>query len=814
MKIVFMKKRFFLLMLMALLTVIPAHAVLKERDLSKTLAILRNELTQYHLDLEEQSVQLQEQQDKVRRDLFKVLKQANQNSLMLYSQKAGYTFDLTYACHEATEQYHTFQKDIKPFRTYIDKAETEIARYDSLILNLSTMPVMILDDKQKTDRNVCLALAVNIRRQLAENQQTQKDYVKYYQATEQRLKSLNDYANLRYGEIQTSIFRNGGESYPLILSQLKSNVEETTNTIEEKYRVDNHVVSDWDSRMIIGLFIIIAIFGGISFFLNFIIFRWLMTKFMNSGKVEQRLKKRVNMEKRRKSFMEKRTCINLAMMVVTFAIILGGVRATVNQNFIIMASKLLIQFAWLMGVILISLLLRVSGSQIKSAFRIYSPLMVMGFIVIAFRIIFIPNDLVNLIFPPILLACAVWQWWEIRKHAAAVPKSDSFYAYISLMVFIVSVVCSWIGYTLLSVQILIWWIMQLTCILTITCLSSYLNDYAKKHDYEHKPITKTWFYNFCHKVVLPVAAVMSVLLSIYWAADVFNLSDTTRRIFYTRFIDTKNFSVSILTLAMVVNLYFLFSYIYKTLKKLLEEHFKDEEREHRDKSASSRSVMVTKLLQIVIWGLWLIISLGILHVGNTWLMVVSGGLSTGVGFASKDILENIYYGISLMAGRIKIGDYIECDGTRGKVKSISYTSTTIETLYGSIITFQNSQLFSKNFRNLTLNHGYELNILEVGVAYGTDIDKCKQLLIEAISKLDILQYGKKPVIRLKEFGDNSIVLNILIWVPVEKYSAADAEVMECVYNVLNENNIAIPFPQRDLHIIHDVENMANKEVKA
>jgi len=66
----------------------------------------------------------------------------------------------------------------------------------------------------------------------------------------------------------------------------------------------------------------------------------------------------------------------------------------------------------------------------------------------------------------------------------------------------------------------------------------------------------------------------------------------------------------------------------------------------------------------------------------------------------KDILENIYYGISLMAGRVKIGDYIVYEGTRGRVSSINYTSTIVEATDGSIIAFQNSQLFTKSYKTL------------------------------------------------------------------------------------------------------------------
>jgi small-conductance mechanosensitive channel len=102
---------------------------------------------------------------------------------------------------------------------------------------------------------------------------------------------------------------------------------------------------------------------------------------------------------------------------------------------------------------------------------------------------------------------------------------------------------------------------------------------------------------------------------------------------------------------------------------------------------------------------------------------------------------------------------------------------------------------------MTKNHGYELDILEVGVAYGTDIEKCRKLLVDAISKLPFLERGKQVKIVLKSFDDSCITLKILVWVPVFTQYADDGKVLECVYKTLNENNIVIPFPQRDVHII-------------
>lgn len=776
-----MKKRLFAICLLVMAFCLDGNAVLKEKDLDNTLSILRSELTTSYREQKSKQLKFKDGSDRVKNNLFAILSKSNQNALMLYSQKPDYVFDLTYACHEATDQFHNFRQSAMPFRSYIAQLDTEISRYDSLVNALQIMPAMTLGDKARIDRNVCLTLAVCIRNNMQESKAMLQDYIRYYDMTETHLKSLNDYANNRYAEIQSSIFKNGGDNYFSILENLGQQVSKTAETVSDKYHSFKKVQSQWDPRMIFGLFLSILFYGIIAIVLNQLAIRFLMPKRFQT-----------------EQFWLKRPCIMMATTTVTFAVLLGIIRGTVNQNFILMASNLLVEYAWLLGVILISLLLRVDGKQIKSAFRIYSPLVVVGFIVITFRIILVPNDLVNLVFPPILLLCTMWQWNVIRRHNEKIPRSDMFYTYLSLTIFFASVICSWIGYTLLSVQMLIWWIMQLTCILTISCISGWLAEYAAKHHIEEKPINKTWAYYLVLKVVLPIMSIGSILLSIYWAADVFNLSDMTMRIFTARFIDVSNFKVSMSSVVTVIGLWFVFAYISKMAIAFMRLHFENVD----SRTAASRNVMGKNVIQVIVWGIWLLISLSILHISNTWLVVVSGGLSTGVGFASKDILENIYYGISLMAGRINIGDWIECDGTRGKVSSISYTSTMIEATDGSVIAFQNSQLFTKNYKNLTRNHGYELSVVKFGVGYGTDVEFMRKVVIKAVEALHIpyIDNEKAMSVLFTEFGDNSINFKFVCWVDVTKQVATESQITECIYNALNANDIEMPFPKRDVYI--------------
>ena len=146
------------------------------------------------------------------------------------------------------------------------------------------------------------------------------------------------------------------------------------------------------------------------------------------------------------------------------------------------------------------------------------------------------------------------------------------------------------------------------------------------------------------------------------------------------------------------------------------------------------------------------------------------------------------------------GDMIECDGYRGRVSSLGYRSTMIETLDGSIIAFQNSQLFNKNFRNMTRNHKFECVKVEVGISYGTDVERARKIILETLATLPFLSKVKKTSVVLDSFGDSAVNLGVWVWVPVMTKSSSLSSVREHIYHAFNEHGISIPFPQQDLYV--------------
>lgn len=859
---------------------IPFHAgaVLKEKDLAATLTVLRAELESSYNEQRQNIAQYNIIAQMQHKQMISLMQRSDQIGLMLYSQKQDFTFDMTYACHEATSLFREFNKQSMPYQKILDRINTELNRYNALIASLQTIPPstgmsnaahaqvpvkgrpalpilvgpdkkmqgqmpmgaqpFILDKQGQADRNACLKYATALRNNLERLKASVIADNEHYKMTSRKLQKLNNYALERYQAIQHNIFVNGDVNYFEVLGQLKRYISQAKSDASEKYNTEHIQVGKKENRPVHSQWR-----GPIVMGLTFFVFFYIIAALLSNVLVRWLVPKRFRTEE----FMKKKVCLILAAAMMIFAISIMIARTFMYHNFFLMASRLLIEYSWLLCAIFISLLIRLTGDQIKSGFRIYTPIMLMSFIVITFRIIFIPNNLVQLIFPPILLIFTLWQWNVITRHNDNIPRSDIFYTWVSLILMVASTLTAWYGYTLLSVQILIWWMFQLSCIQTVTCVYDLLavyeeryllkrigENYANKSMSGHsstshinileairkrheKHINQTWFYDLVAMAIVPVVGVFSILLSIWWAADVFDLTETVYNIFLNNFLNVPDVvQLSLAKIVLVASQYFIFRYLNYLIKALYHKY-------HKSKvvvNGKPNFTLANNIIAICVWGLYAIISIRLLKIPSTAISVISAGLATGVGFAMKDLLENFFYGISLMTGRVRVGDFIECDGIRGKVESITYQSTQVVTADGCVIAFLNSSLFNKNFKNITKNHSYEMVAVPVGVAYGANVDEVRKMLIEAVKNLacktpegrDIIDLKKPVGVVFDDFGDNSVNLFVTYWVLVEQKFLMTGRVKEAIYNTLNAHNIEIPFPQRDLHI-RSVETVLPVEKK-
>ena len=840
-------KRYFLLVLVALMAVLPVGAVLKERDLARTLGVLREELAADYEKQQQFMARYEQQGAAQHQQLVWYMNQCEQIGLMLYSQSTENTFDMAYACQQAVNLYRKLDARggrTLPYEKVIERMRSELERYDALIASLKSMPPvekgdeellsqsdsillnaidsleskidslgpppadvprpqkqmaageprepLYLSGEQLEDRRACLEYAQSLRDNMQAFLSTMEAESSYYTSVQEKVQQLNAFAQSRYKMLQDNIFVSGGANYITILSSFTRYWDMASRSANTKYapfEEKGGTYSEWRGVPVLFISIFVLFYLSLSLGITYIIMRWLLPR-----------------RWRGEQYRLKRQMLTNVIGIALFAVIVMIIRSFVHRNFIQMSTELIISMAWLMEVIFLSLYIRLKGEQMLHAALIYTPLMVLSVIVIMLRIVLIPNSILNLFFPALLLFFVLWQLRMVRRHRGGLPLLDVVYSHLTTIVMIVACIASWVGYTLLSVQILVWWTFQLAAITTITCFYDLMELYEQRHGIAQKDITQTWAYDLVNLTVVPILAVGSVLLSIYWASQVFEMTSVCQKAFFTDFINqTDLIRISLFKLCVVAALWFVFRYGNYAVREFYV-YF-------RQKASPNDTLNLTlakNVIAIVAWGLYFIITLVILNVPKSGISIVTAGLMTGLGFAMQDLIENFFYGISLMAGRLRVGDYIECDGITGRVESITYQSVQVITADGCVIAFLNKTLFNKNFKNMTRNHSYELIKIPVGVAYGTEIPQVRSILIEALTPLcaatnaagePITDPNRPLSVVFSDFGESSVDLFVCIWMLVEEKYALAGRVKETIYTTLNQHHIEIPFPQRDLHII-------------
>lgn len=503
------------------------------------------------------------------------------------------------------------------------------------------------------------------------------------------------------------------------------------------------------------------------------------------------------------------------------------------------AVSLTSTFTWLLVAIIAALLIRLKPETFKDSIRFYRPTIYMAIVVIGFRAIFLPNSMLNFILPPLVIVFFVWQLIAILRHANQVEKSDRFMGWISLAVSGIALLIAVSGYIFAALLILIWWYFQLAVVHTMTTIwhlttlykekrmKRRINDYRERITYvsgsdkEALLFGATWFYDLIKDVVLPVIALMSIPFCVHLALDVFDFDDLYNTVYYQPFYHYVNsngdstFWLSFYGIIRLLGLVFIFRYASTAIRYLWRQsRYSIFLRKNNRKSIRKNEINLTlgnSLISVLIWMIYAIIVIITLKIPTGSLGLVAGGFSAGVGLALKDIINNFVYGIQLLTGRLKIGDWIECDGIRGVVTNINYQSTQVETIYGTTVSFLNSDLFAKNFTNLTKSNSYELLVIRTSVAYGTDIQHVREVIEDAMQVMRTKDpYGREVVepkkgiyVVLGEFGESGIEVSVKQYVLAAERIAYTDTAKEVIYNALNANGIIIPFPQCDIHVINE-----------
>lgn len=187
------------------------------------------------------------------------------------------------------------------------------------------------------------------------------------------------------------------------------------------------------------------------------------------------------------------------------------------------------------------------------------------------------------------------------------------------------------------------------------------------------------------------------------------------------------------------------------------------------------------------------------------LAIIAGALSLGIGFGLQQIVNNFVSGLILLFERpIRTGDYITVSGTEGYVRRVRIRSTEIETLDRMTVVVPNSELLTHHVQNWNLRDHYGRITNTVGVAYGSDIDLVKQLLLQVADEHPlVVSKGEAnvpgPTVFFQSFGDNSLNFDLKVFIrQIAQRFVVRSDLNFAIDRVFREHDITIAFPQRDV----------------
>ena len=217
---------------------------------------------------------------------------------------------------------------------------------------------------------------------------------------------------------------------------------------------------------------------------------------------------------------------------------------------------------------------------------------------------------------------------------------------------------------------------------------------------------------------------------------------------------------------------------------------------------------IGRILHYLIIAVGVMIGFSTIGIDFTNLAVVLGALGIGIGFGLQPVVTNFFAGLLILFEQpLKVGDFVELEsGVHGEVREIRMRATRITTNDNVDILVPNSEFVNGRVTNWTLDEAHRRIRIKFGVAYGTDKELVRRVVLEAAQEVEHTLKGvpkRVTQVWLVGFGDSSLDFELVVWLTstaVVRPSAVSAAYYWAIHTALTDNNIEIPFPQRDLHL--------------
>ena len=229
--------------------------------------------------------------------------------------------------------------------------------------------------------------------------------------------------------------------------------------------------------------------------------------------------------------------------------------------------------------------------------------------------------------------------------------------------------------------------------------------------------------------------------------------------------------------------------------------------------------LVQRLLYIVALAVIFITTLSMLNVPITAFAFLSGAIAIGFGFGAQNVINNFISGWILMGEKpIRIGDFLEVEGVKGTVEEINTRSTRVRRVDGVHMLIPNSKLLENTVINWTLRDKLIRGTVSVGVAYGSDCQKVREIMLEIANaqKETLDDIGKEPQVFFQDFGDNSLLFEVYFWINSQVEGGLRLVASNIRFELarrFNEQSVTVAFPQRDVHLDGTLNIINRKDIQ-
>jgi len=261
-------------------------------------------------------------------------------------------------------------------------------------------------------------------------------------------------------------------------------------------------------------------------------------------------------------------------------------------------------------------------------------------------------------------------------------------------------------------------------------------------------------------------------------------------------IDIGKYNLSVSEILLVLLGYMVVRFLLALLQTRLSKFFFV-----KDKIDSGRQASLVQIIKYVLYTFFVIYSLEVVGVNVSLLLAGSAALLVGLGFGVQHIFNDLISGlIMLFEGHVEVGDIIDAGGLLGRVKRIGLRTSETRTRDGITIIVPNSKFITDNVVNWSEQSTVRF-VVKVGVAYGSDVRLVEQLLLDCASRHAEVAKRPKPFVRFADFGNSSLDFELYFWSSqVWMIENVKSDLRFWIDDAFRQNNVEIPFPQRDLHI--------------